>query len=48
MRKTKLMVTHPEVTDNSLNEYVSGQGPIRTGLRIAILQGVTNNVPIGS
>jgi len=46
MRKTKLMVTHPEVTDETLNNYVSGRGPIRMGLRIAILQGVMDNAPI--
>jgi transposase len=46
MRKTKLMVTHPEVTDETLNKYVSGRGPIRMGLRIAILQGVMDNAPI--
>lgn len=46
MRKTKLMVTHPEVTEQKLNEYVSGRGPIRMGLRIAILQGVMDNAPI--
>ncbi|MDI6786191.1 MAG: winged helix-turn-helix domain-containing protein [bacterium] len=46
MRKTKLIVTHPEVTDETLNEYVSGRGPIRMGLRIAVLQGVMDNAPI--
>lgn len=46
MRKTKLMVTHPEVTDEALNECVSGRGPIRMGLRIAVLQGVMDNAPI--
>jgi len=46
MRKTKLLITHPEVTDQKLNEYVSGRGPIRMGLRIAILQGVIDNAPI--
>ncbi len=46
MRKTKLMVTHPEVTDETLNKYVSGRGPIRMGLRIAVLQGVMDNAPI--
>ena len=46
MRKTKLMVTHPEVTDETLNKYVSGRGPIRMGLRIAILQGVMDNLQI--
>jgi transposase len=46
MRKTKLMVTHPEVTDEALSKYVSGRGPIRMGLRIAVLQGVMDNAPI--
>ena len=40
MRKTKLMVTHPEVASEKLADFVSGRGPIRMGLRIAILQGV--------
>jgi transposase len=46
MRKTKLLITHPEVTGQRLNEFVSGRGPIRMGLRIAILQGVIDNAPI--
>lgn len=46
MRKTKLMVTHLEVTDKTLNKYITGRGPIRMGLRIAILQGVMDNVQI--
>lgn len=46
MRKTKLKVTHSEVTYEALNEYVSGRGPVRIGLRIAVLQGVIDNVPI--
>ena len=46
MRKTKLMVTHPEVTSEKLDDFVSGRGPIRMGLRIAILQGVIDKAPI--
>ena len=46
MRKTKLMVTHPKVTDETLGEYVSGRGPVRMGLRIAVLQGVMDSAPI--
>jgi len=46
MRKTRLMVTHPTITHETLNDYVSGRGPIRMGLRIAILQGVMDNAPI--
>jgi transposase len=46
MRKTKLMVTHPKVTDETLSEYVSGRGPVRMGLRIAVLQGVMDSAPI--
>jgi len=46
MRKTKLMVTHPEVTDETLGEYVSGRGPVCMGLRIAVLQGVMDSAPI--
>jgi len=46
MRKTRLMVTHPAVTHETLNDYVSGRGPIRIGLRIAVLQGVMDNAPI--
>jgi transposase len=40
------MVTHPEVTREKLDDFVSGHGPIRMGLRIAILQGVMDNAPI--
>ena len=46
MRKTKLIVTHPEVTSENLADFVSGRGPIRMGLRIAILQGVIDKAPI--
>jgi hypothetical protein len=46
MRKTKLPVTHPEVTSEKLDDFVSGRGPIRVGLRIAILQGVMDKAPI--
>ena len=46
MRKTKLVITHPEVTSEKLHDFVSGRGPIRMGLRIAILQGVMDKSPI--
>jgi len=46
MRKTKLTVTHPEVTSEKLADLVSGRGPIRIGLRIAVLQGVMDHAPI--
>ena len=46
MRKTKLMIIHPEVTSESLADFVSGRGPVRMGLRIAVLQGVMDKAPI--
>jgi len=46
MRKTKLMITHPEVTREKLDDFVSGRGPVRMGLRIAILQGVIDKAPV--
>ena len=46
MRKTKLTVIHPEVTSQKLADFVSGRGPIRIGLRIAVLQGVMDQAPI--
>ena len=46
MGTSKLMITHPEITHASLHEYLSRQCPDRVGLRIAILQGVIDKVPI--
>ena len=46
MRKTNLMVTNSEVTYQALKELVSGSGPVRMGLRVAIVQGVIDNAPI--
>jgi transposase len=46
MSTSKLMITHPEITHASLDEYLSRQCPGRVGLRIAILQGVIDKVPI--
>jgi transposase len=46
MGTSKLMITHPEITHASLDEYLSRQWPARVGLRIAILQGVMDRVPI--
>ncbi len=46
MGTSKLIITHPEITHASLDEYSSRQGLGRVGLRIAILQGVMDRVPI--
>ncbi|MGA3206489.1 MAG: helix-turn-helix domain-containing protein [Syntrophales bacterium] len=46
MATSKLMITHPEITHASLDEYLSRQCHGRVGLRIAILQGVIDKVPI--
>lgn len=46
MRKTKLKITHPNVTDETLSECVSGRGLVRMGLRIAVLQGIMDNAPV--
>jgi transposase len=40
------MIIHPEVTSESLADFVSGRGPVRMGLRIAVLQGVMDKAPI--
>ncbi|HYA15594.1 MAG TPA: helix-turn-helix domain-containing protein [Syntrophales bacterium] len=46
MGKSKLTITHPDITHDSLDEYLSRRCPERIGLRIAILQGVMDQVPI--
>jgi transposase len=46
MGTSKLMITHPEITHASLDEYLSRQCPGRVGLRISVLQGVIDKVPI--
>ena len=46
MGTSKLIITHPDITHASLDEYLSRQCPGRVGLRIAILQGVMDKVPI--
>ncbi len=46
MGKSKLKVTHPDVTYESLNEYSTHQCPEEVGLRIAILRGVMEKMPI--
>src|SRR5512136_2360117 len=46
MGTSKLMITHPEITHDSLNEYLSRQCSGRVGLRAAILKGVMDKVPI--
>lgn len=40
------MVNNSEVTYQALKELVSGSGPVRMGLRVAIVQGVIDNAPI--
>ncbi len=46
MGKSKLTVTHPDVTYESLNECLQRQPSARIGLRISILQDVIKSVPI--
>jgi len=46
MGTSKLMITHPEITHELLDGYLSRPHPTRVGLRIAILQGVIDKVPI--
>ena len=46
MRRTKLTVTHPEVTKDSLRKALSMQKNARFGFRIAILQDVLNGKSI--
>ena len=46
MGTSKLIISHPDITHASLDEYLSRQCPARVGLRIAILQGVMDRVPI--
>jgi transposase len=46
MGTSKLMITHPEITRASLDEYLSRQCPARVELRVAILHGVMDRVPI--
>jgi hypothetical protein len=45
MGKSRLMVTHPDITQDIFDEYLCRQS-LRIGLRIAILQGVIDKVPI--
>ncbi len=45
MGKSRLMITHPDITCDLLDDYQSRQC-MRIGLRIAILRGVINKVPI--
>ncbi len=45
MGKSKLMVMHPDITNDLLNDYLSRQCS-RIGLRTAILKGVIDKVPI--
>ncbi len=46
MGTSKLTITHPEISHTSLNAYLSRRAPERVKLRIAILQGVMDRVPI--
>ena len=46
MGTSKLIITHPEITHASLDKYLSRQHPDRVGLRVAILQGIMDRVPI--
>ena len=46
MRKSQITITNKEITKEKLAELVSGHGPVRTGLRIAILQGILDQEPI--
>ncbi|TRZ50272.1 hypothetical protein D4S03_07035 [bacterium] len=46
MGTSKLMITHPEITHASLDEYLSRRCPARVGLRVVILRGVMDGVPI--
>lgn len=46
MRRSQVTITHREITKEKLTELVSGHGPIRMGLRIAILQGILDHVSI--
>lgn len=46
MRKTRLRVTNQGVTSDALRDFVSGHGPARIGLRVAILQGIIDNAPV--
>ena len=43
---SKLTITHPEITYESLNGYLLRSSPGRVKLRIAILQGVMDRTPI--
>lgn len=40
MRASKLCITHPEITHESLAAQVSGHGVLRKGRRIAVIQGI--------
>lgn len=46
MGKSKLTITHPDVSYELLDEYLSQRCPTRMKLRIAILRGVMDRVPI--
>jgi transposase len=46
MRKSQITITNDEITKERLSELVSGHGPVRIGLRIAIIQGILDHASI--
>jgi transposase len=46
MRRSQITITNDEITKERLSELVSGHGPIRMGLRIAIIQGILDHASI--
>ncbi len=46
MGTSKLTITHPEISHASLDAYLSRRSPGRVKLRIAILRGVMDRIPI--
>ena len=46
MRRSQITITNNEITKEKLSEMLSGHGPIRKGLRIAILQGLLDHASV--
>ena len=46
MRTSQITITNQEITKERLSELVSGHGPVRMGLRIAIIQGILDHASI--
>jgi transposase len=46
MRRSQITITNDEITIERLSELISGHGPIRMGLRIAIIQGILDHASI--